>query len=170
MPVFRGGAVIDDAWVMLDGAAPVPREGAVVMPLARWRAERGGLQGRRDQVGVLIAPGELFEDVINDLVARPLIALAFPKYTDGRAYSIAQLLRTRHGYRGELRAIGDVLLDQLQLMARCGIDSFEIVHGPTIEALRRGHVAGLTHFYQPGVVAEKAPAGTRPWLRTGARA
>lgn len=117
-----------------------------------------------------IAPGLKIDDVIDELLALPLIALEFPKYTDGRAYSTAHRLRGQLGYTGQLRAVGDVLLDQLQLMRRCGFDAFEITSEPTIAALKRGHVAGVSHFYQPGLDLSEAPAGTRPWLRTGSRA
>ena len=169
MPLFRDGAFIEDAWRPLAAEEPLPGEGAVIVPLARWRAEREAIASRQAPSGVTIVPGETIEDVAHELARLGLIALAFPKYSDGRSYSTAHRLRTRHGYRGELRAVGEVLLDQLQLMRRCGFDSFEITNGPTIAALQRGHVAGVTHFYQPSLRADEAPAGTRPWLRTGVR-
>ena len=169
MALFKDGAFIEDAWRMLGAEEPLPADGAVVVPLARWRAERGALAGRGAPTGVLVLPGEAVEDIAPELSGLALIALAFPKYTDGRAYSTAHRLRTRCSYRGELRAVGDVLLDQLQLMRRCGFDSFEISNPATIAALRRGHVAGVSRFYQPSLDRNEIPAGTRPWLRTGSR-
>ena len=76
----------------------------------------------------------------------------------------AQLLRERYGFKGELRAVGDILLDQLQMLARCGFDTFEIKDGPTLQALQEGRAKSFTRFYQPSLLPE-APAGTRPWLR-----
>ncbi len=170
MPVFKNGKFVDDPWRPLAVEEPLPSDGAVIVPLARWHAERAAFSGRTAPTGVSIAPGEAFDDLAPDLVRLALIGLVFPKYSDGRAYSTAHRLRTKYRYAGELRAHGDVLLDQLQLMRRCGFDSFDISYEPAIAALKRGHVAGVSRFYQPSLDADEAPAGTRPWLRTGARA
>ena len=75
-----------------------------------------------------------------------LIALAFPKFSDGRSYSAARLLRERLGFKGELRAIGDVLADQIPLMRRCGIESFEVTTPPTRAALLAGRLAEMHHY------------------------
>jgi uncharacterized protein (DUF934 family) len=91
--------------------------------------------------------------------------LSFAKFSDGRAFSYAEMLRERFGFKGELRAGGDVLLDEIPLMLRCGFDSFEVVNEPTLRALKRGHLPGVSLFYQPSVAPHEVPAGTRPWLR-----
>ena len=89
-----------------------------------------------------------------------------PKFSDGRSYSTARLLRERLGFKGELRAVGDVLADQIPLMRRCGIESFEVKHAPTRAALFAGKLAEMHHFYQPIATAPReVPAGTRPWLQ-----
>ncbi len=96
------------------------------------------------------------------------VKIAFPKFTDGRGYSMGWLLRTRLGYAGEMRAVGDVLYDEMQLMARCGFDGFEIVDEPTLALLRDGRrLETIRRFYQPGLEPE-VPAGTRPWARRSA--
>jgi len=115
-------------------------------------------------MGVRIEPGVKVESYATDIPRFTLIALSFPKFQDGRNFSTAQILRARYGFKGELRAVGDVLLDQLQMMQRCGFDSFEIGDAATLAALREGKDRTLTHFYQPSLAPE-APAGTRPWLR-----
>ena len=92
------------------------------------------------------------------------IALTIPKFQDGRAYSMARLLRERHGFKGELRAIGEVLIDQIQPLLRCGFDAFDVTDPVTRAALEAGRVPGVTHFYQPGF-KEAPKAGARPWLR-----
>ena len=93
------------------------------------------------------------------------IDLNFPKFTDGRAYSQARLLRERLGYRGGLRATGAVFLDQLPFMLRCGFDSFEVTNAPTLRALEAGQLPGSPLHYQPSSAHDEAGEGTRPWLR-----
>ena len=112
-----------------------------------------------------LEPGIALDAIAAELDGFALVKIAFPKFTDGRGYSQGWLLRTRHGYTGEMRAVGDVLFDQMQLMGRCGFDAFEIVDAATIRLLRDGRqVASFDRFYQPGLEPE-VPAGTRPWAR-----
>ena len=91
-------------------------------------------------------------------------ALAFPKFSDGRAFSTARLLRDKHGYAGELRAAGNVLADQIPFMRRVGFDAFEVTHAATRRALAEGRIPEVTLHYQPACAGEP-PAATRPWLR-----
>ncbi len=95
------------------------------MPLALWLAHRDDLAARGD-VGVLLAPDDDPAALSSDIDRLPLIAVDFPQFTDGRGYSIGRLLRDRHGFRGELRAVGDVLRDQLYALAECGFTAFSI--------------------------------------------
>jgi len=94
-----------------------------------------------------------------------VIAIAFPKFTDGRGYSIARLLRERLGYAGELRATGDVLADQIPLLWRCGFDALVVEHEPTRAVLAEGRLARPALHMQPVGAAEAAPTALRPWLR-----
>jgi len=165
MALWRNGAFAKDTWTALVDDQPAPASGAILVSLPRWRMERASLVGRADPVGVEVAAGNDALEHLAEIADRPLIALRFEKFGDGRAFSYAILLRERHGFRGELRAVGDVLLDEIPLMLRCGFTSFEIVNPPTLRALERG---GLPHFalaYQPGLGPGEGPAGTRPWLR-----
>jgi len=100
--------------------------GPLAVPLAWWQAKRESLGARRDPLGVWLEPHDDPASIAGDLACFALIAVRFPKFTDGRGYSIAALLRTRHGYTGELRAIGDVGRDQLFYLKRCGFDSFAL--------------------------------------------
>jgi uncharacterized protein (DUF934 family) len=120
----------------------VPPSGPVVVSLAQWRAKRYELVLRRDPVGIWLQPDDDPEQIATDLPRFALIAVHFPKFADGRGYSTAVLLRTRHGYRGELRAIGDVGRDQLYLLRRCGFDSFALAAHRDPEAA----VASLNDF------------------------
>jgi phosphoadenosine phosphosulfate reductase len=162
--LFRNGEFIDDAWRLVSDGEDVPPSGHVIVPLDWWLAQRGAFEGSRVPMGVLVEPGVKVETYADDIPRFTLIALSFPKFQDGRNFSTAQILRGRYGFAGELRAVGDVLLDQLQLMQRCGFDSFEISDAATIAALREGRGPRLSRFYQPSL-AREAPAGTRPWLR-----
>lgn len=129
--VIRDGAVVADTWQVLrlaEGETPehaaVPAE-AVIVPLDVWRARRAELESRA-HLGVWLKSSEGPELIAADLERFRVIAVDFPKFTDGRGYSTATLLRTRYGWRGELRAIGDVLRDQLFFLRRCGFDSFAL--------------------------------------------
>lgn len=105
-----------------------------IVPLALWLAEREALRQRQHPVAVLLAPDARLQDFVDedgrvDPTGIAFIAIDFPVYTDGRGYSLAQLLRTRHGWQGELRAIGDVMIDTIHYQARVGFDSFLVKPG-----------------------------------------
>ena len=116
-------------------------------------------------LGLRLDPGVGLAALVDVLPSATLVAIAFPKFVDGRGYSMGRLLRSRYGYRGEMRATGDVLFDELQFMVRCGFDSFEITDQPTLDLLRAGRgLSPFDRFYQPGSERE-VPEGTRPWAR-----
>ena len=165
--IWRDGAFRRDAWVRAVEGEALPDAPAIVSR-KRWLAERDALAGRNAPLGLHLDAGERIDDLVADLAHFSLIALAFPKFSDGRAFSTARLLRDKHGYAGELRAVGNVLSDQIPLMRRVGFDSFEVAHAPTRRALAQGRIAEVTLHYQPAR-ADEPPAGTRPWhRRTGA--
>jgi phosphoadenosine phosphosulfate reductase len=165
MALWRDGAFIEDSWATLADAADVPGTGKIVVSLTRWRRDREQLAARRDPVGAEVVAGRDALEHLGDVADRPLVALRFDKFADGRAFSYAILLRERHGFAGELRAVGDVLLDEIALMLRCGFSSFEIVNEPTLRALRQGRAPRLERAYQPSFIKSETPAGARPWLR-----
>lgn len=121
------GRISNDPWLTLDDDQSVPSATPVIVSLARWQAQRDALLGQAEAVGVLIDNTENLDALPRDTFdGAGLIALQFPAFTDGRAYSQARVLRERLGYSGTLRACGDVLHDQLFYMLRCGFDSFEM--------------------------------------------
>lgn len=127
---IRHGRVEHDPWrfVGLDAAedlATLP-EGGIVVPLAVWKARRDELLARPQAVGVWLAPADEPAELAADVATLPLVAVHFPKFTDGRGYSTAVLLRRRFGFRGELRAFGDVGRDQLFYLKRSGFDAFSL--------------------------------------------
>ena len=111
--------------------------------------------------------GKTYETIAPDFSRFALIVVAFPKFTDGRGYSLARQLRGAYKFQGELRARGEILFDQLQLLARCGFDSFEIVDAVTIQLLEAGRRPRIGIFYQPALGPE-IPERTRPWARRAA--
>lgn len=164
MALYKNGAFVEDSWRNVREGEDMPPAGHIVVPLDWWLAERNAFDGSNAPIGIRVEPGTKIEEFAGDIPRLSLIVLAFPKFGDGRAFSTAQLLRTRFGFRGELRASGDILLDQIQPLLRCGFDSFEIGDEATIASLKRGALPGVKHFYQPSLALE-APAGTRPWQR-----
>jgi uncharacterized protein (DUF934 family) len=125
--ILRDTVVTDD-WQILRPAADEPvvlPAGRVIVPLATWLDRQAGLAARGD-IAVWLAGTDDPAKLAPSLPSLPLIAIDFPKFSDGRGYSIAYLLRSRYGYRGELRAIGDVLPDQLFYMKRVGFDALAV--------------------------------------------
>src|SRR5450759_2334216 len=121
MPLLiKGRAIVEDRWALLREAASlvdVPSGTPVIVPLALWQSEHSALAAR-DDVGVWLKPPSDDPDALaGDAAQLPLIAIDFPKFVDGRGYSSARLLRDKHRFGGELRAIGDVLRDQLYYLS-----------------------------------------------------
>ncbi|VCU70384.1 hypothetical protein PIGHUM_02456 [Pigmentiphaga humi] len=139
-----------------------PDDGDWLVPLAVWRAAHAELRGRRRPVGVLLAPAddplELAEAGRIDEQGLALIAVDFPVYTDGRGYSIAYMLRTRLGWQGELRAVGDVLIDTIHYQARAGFDSFAVKPGHDPEQALKAF-GTFTAAYQRSYSTPAARAG-----------
>ena len=148
MPLFREAGIVEDPWQALADDAAVPADGMVLVSFARWREARAALLARRGPVGVALSNTDPVEALASDIARLDLIALHFPKFSDGRAYSQARLLRERLGYAGELRATGDVLQDQLPFMLRCGFDSFESDQKGFGEALAKARTL-FSVVYQP---------------------
>jgi uncharacterized protein (DUF934 family) len=125
--LIKDGAIVDDRWTLLREAAPgeLPAAGPVIVPLAVWNTRRGGLLAR-GEVGVWLAPESDPDALAADVGNLPLIAVDFPQFSDGRGYSTARLLREKYRFGGELRAIGDVLRDQLFYLRQCGFNAFAV--------------------------------------------
>lgn len=126
--IIKQQQVIEDSWQLLPADCSLEQalssEQAIV-PLALWQQQRGQLAGK-NQLGIWLDSDQIIEDIVDELNCFALIALNFPVFTDGRHFSSARLLRERYGYQGEIRAIGDVLRDQLFYMQRCGFDAFAV--------------------------------------------
>ncbi|MEW7008259.1 DUF934 domain-containing protein [Lentilitoribacter sp. EG35] len=115
-----------------------------------------------NDLAVRIEPSDDVAELSKYLDKLSIVAVHFPAFNDGRAFSHASLLRDRLEYKGEIRAFGHVLLDQVPLMLRCGIDSFEVSDEPTIRHLGEGHVPAISHHYQPSM-DEPLKANSYSW-------
>ncbi|MDQ6702995.1 MAG: DUF934 domain-containing protein [Pseudomonadota bacterium] len=166
MPIFKADGFAPDAWRNLAQGEDFPPDAKVILTLAQWQAIRAQVQNDIP-LGLLIEPGQNIRTIAPDLARFALVAVAFPKFTDGRGYSLAHQLRSNFGFAGELRATGEILFDQLQLLARCGFDSFEIRDVATIRLLEAGRRPSLRIFYQPGLGPE-TPERTRLLARRAA--
>lgn len=126
--LIKNNHVVDDYWTVL--SADVELEQALltlhpIIPLALWQQHKAQLQTIQ-ALGVWLEADQAVEDIAEDLEHFAVIALNFPVFSDGRHFSSARLLRERYSYTGEIRAIGDVLRDQLFFMQRCGFDAYAI--------------------------------------------
>jgi phosphoadenosine phosphosulfate reductase len=166
MALWKNGSFVEDSWRVIEDEAPLPEADKVIVSLKRWRGERETLAERNAPFGLLIPPGSDWSDIVPDLPRFPVIAVTIPKFADGRASSIARLLRDRDGYEGEIRVIGDYILDQMPYMRRVGIDAFQVDDPILLKALEHGEWPEVTDYLQPALDGgRELPAGTRPWAR-----
>jgi uncharacterized protein (DUF934 family) len=153
--IIKGRAIVADDWQVLrldEGQsadqAVVP-QGKVIVPLAVWQAQQASLASR-DSIGVWLGADERPEELKGQLDRFAVVAIDFPKFTDGRGYSIAYNLRKRLAYTGELRAIGDVLRDQLFSMHRVGFDAYATRADRSIEDALKG-LTDFSETYQASI-------------------
>jgi uncharacterized protein (DUF934 family) len=149
MPLIRGDRPALDDWRRLPDEAPIPAGGRLILNLKRLDDEAEHLFHRPRGLGVELLPAEPVERLVRWLDRLELVALRFPSFADGRAFSAARLLRERWGFRGELRATGNVLVDQHQFMLQCGFDSFEVEEGRAWASWQKARVR-MDLAYAPG--------------------
>lgn len=134
--IIKDAQIANDSWHLLaidTSLENIANCDDVIVPFALWLEHKQLLQKRDGQTAVWLDSSQEIEDLANDLATLPLIALEFPAFTDGRHYSTARILRDRYQYKGEIRAIGDVLKDQLFAMQRCGFNAFAVKADKDIE-------------------------------------
>jgi uncharacterized protein (DUF934 family) len=135
MALIKGKQIVSaDSFRLLGDDQALPATGDIVVGLARFTHEADALKAHQGKVGLRLDPEDDLNAAVPFLSQVSVVAINFPKFGDGRGYSKARLLRERHGYKGELRAIGEVLGDQLFYMTRCGFDAFELAEGKSVEA------------------------------------
>ncbi len=167
--LWRRDGFVSDVWTLAEDEGQLPG-GDLIVSLDRLKAEGKALLSRdTGRTGVRLEADEDIADIVPFLDRLSLIALAFPAFTDGRAYSKAVRLRQHHGFAGEIRAVGDVLLDQVAFMQRCGFDALEVAHESTVERLQENKIPAIDGHYQPALdPAKRTP--TYSWRRNSASA
>jgi len=154
MALIKNGQSADNVWRTLADKESVPSDGPVIISLKRWTEEKPWLKGRNAPLGIFLQADQPPAIIEDDLDRFEIVALEFPTFRDGRAYSYARLLRERFGYKGEIRAVGDVLRDQLSFMQRCGIDSFEVADDAPIDQWVKA-IDEISVVYQPATDARQ---------------
>ena len=164
--LIKQNAVSGDSWqtlILNEGetadSVTLPA-GDVIFPLVVWQARKTEIVSCHKRIGLLLQPDDRVEDVAGDLEYFIVIAVNFPKFVDGRGYSTASLLRQRYGYSGELRAVGDVLHDQLFFMRRVGFDAFALKDGKNLDYALAAGFSAFGDAYQ-GSTSEPQPAFRR---------
>jgi len=146
--LLKNGKITADTFTNISDAEAIPDQGDLIVSLAQWQEHKTLLKNRDDQLGIVLRSDEKPELIAEDLESFAVIALDFPAFGDGRAYSYARLLRDRHGYSGELRAVGDVLLEQFHFMNRVGFNAFSV---ESEDAAKDWEIAAadVSVWYQP---------------------
>ena len=167
--LFIDGEVAEDRWVRIDGEQPIPDGEDVIVTLTVFEDHKVDLLTRNDGLlGIYLEAGEQIESITDHLDRIALVALDFPSFADGRAFSKARLLRDRHDFNGEIRATGDVRLDQVQHLRRSGFNAKVVRHQPTIDSLMEIKDTGLHIFYQPAMedrLGSVAKISGKSWAR-----
>ena len=153
MPLITVDGFREDTFVALGDDAPLP-DGAVLVSLARFQKERDTLIARNAPIGVRLKSDQSPELLGEDVHRLSLVVLEFPKFRDGRAFSWARLLRTRLGFGGEVRAVGDFLYDQIAYQRRVGFDAWEVADSFTPDDLHRA-LNEIGNVYQPSADGRK---------------
>jgi uncharacterized protein (DUF934 family) len=148
MALIKDGKLVADTFVDASAADTLPPAGAVLVTLEQWQAQRAALLARGTPLGIRLHSDQPPDLIAADLPHFALVALEFPKFRDGRAYSYARLLRERYGFKGELRAVGDVLLEQLFFMLRTGFNAFQIESADPLGDYNTA-LGDLSVWYQP---------------------
>ena len=148
MPLVKGGKIADDPFLHVADDAEIPADGAILISAARFLENPEALSQRAGGTGVIWPNNRDVDDLVPYLDRLAVVALVFPTFRDGRAYSQARLLRERHNYHGEWRATGQVLRDQFLFMSRAGFDAFDVKKPADAEAFANT-VKRYSVFYQP---------------------
>jgi uncharacterized protein (DUF934 family) len=158
MRIIKDRKIVDDGFLHVPDANELPERGDLIVSLDRYRELRSMLAARGTKVGVQLRSDQEAKLVADLLPELAVVAIEFPGFKDGRGYTTARLLRERFSFRGEIRAVGDVLRDQLYYMERCGFDAFELKPGKDIDG-------ALQAFQEFSVTYQGATDDPRPLFR-----
>lgn len=165
MQIIRDRHISESHWRhvpdgALTGTELTKPSGAVIVALADWRSNKAALLRRDAPVGVRLGSGDGIDDIVDDLDSIALVALEFASFTDGRGYTHARRLREMYGYRGEIRAVGDVSRDRLAFMERCGFSAYELQPNSDLQDALKAFVE-ISVVYQPAADGQPLAAWRR---------
>lgn len=166
--IYSEGSFHEETWTEVAPDADLPETCDLVLPLVRF-LENPGVAGDGRKVAVRIAAGDEVEALEPHLDDLALVLVEFPSFADGRGFSAARILREEFGFSGDIRAVGNYILDQMPLARRCGVSSFEVSRPEVLKGLRNGDWPEVTRYLQPVGTVDEIPAGTRPWARLSRR-
>lgn len=157
MKILKNRELTEDTWTTLSTDDALI-DGDIIIPFERWKKAKPSLASHTGKIGVLISSDTAINEVIENLKHFDLIALYFPKYTDGTCFSYAFLLRERHRFTGELRAMGDIFRDQFTYLERCGFDAILPENLGTLAADKKS-------FDDISVIYQSSADGVEPFYR-----
>ena len=165
--LFEHGVPVEDPWIPVDGEQSAHHLSHVLMTLEYFNRNRSELASTSQQLAISLEAGEDVTALADDLRHFSMITLDFPSFADGRSFSKARLLRDELKFQGQIRAVGDIRIDQIPHLERSGFDSWLVSHQPTIDKLREGGSTGLKLYYQPALGSQAAVQGPA-WRRSAA--
>jgi uncharacterized protein (DUF934 family) len=154
MPLIKGGAIVEDTYLAVADDTPLPESGDFIVSLTRFKKDRDAILARNDKLGVRLKSDESPEAIREDVNRFSLIALDFPKFRDGRAFSWARMLRTRMHFKGEIRSTGHFLYDQINFQHRVGFDAYEVPETISLAEFKRA-LGEMSEVYQPSADGRK---------------
>ena len=149
--LLKNGQTVENRWLNVDDDTAALPEGPIVVSLERWRRDRAAISIRNTPLGIRLKSHQLAPEIADDLERFSLVVLEFPKFRDGRAFSTARELRERHGFTGEIRAVGHLIPDQYQFLVRTGFTSVEVPPETTLTNWQRA-LSDISVAYQSGVL------------------
>ncbi|WP_083782907.1 DUF934 domain-containing protein, partial [Roseibium sp. TrichSKD4] len=167
--IFKDGSFWDEEWLTLEDEQDIPATGNLIVPIGTYLENPTAYSAREGETGVLIKAGDEVYPLGEHLAEIAIVAVEFPSFADGRGFSAARVLREQFDYQGDIRAVGNYILDQVPLARRCGVSSFEISKPEVLKALEAGEWPEVTKYLQPVGTVDEVPEGTRPWARRSRR-
>lgn len=167
--IYKDGEFVEENWTQVEPEAETDVEGDILLPLTQFVEDAEAALSRGGKVAVLVEAGDDVEPLEGYLDRLAHVSVDFPSFADGRGFSAARVLREQLGYKGDIRAVGKYILDQVPLARRCGVSSFEISKPEVLKALKAGEWPEVTKYLQPVGTVDEIPVGTRPWARRSHR-
>lgn len=147
--IIKNGAIVDDSYQLVTEVGDLPNAD-ILVSLDVWLSKKEAVLAHACKKGVILKPDQHPEAIIDSLDSLDIIALDFPAFADGRGYSYAVLLRQRYGFKGELRATGDIFKDNLFYLNRCGFNSFAVRSDKDINVALQG-LNDFSETYQASI-------------------